>query len=76
MEKQETEMKWKLETEKQKWKRKLLAVVVNQMLLIFVPQHPSPLLASSCHRHPQLYCGHCLCSQQHSIFGVPYFYGK
>ena len=49
------EMKWKLETEignrKQKWKCNLLAVVVIQTLLVFVPMHPSALLASSFHHH-------------------------
>ena len=61
VEKQEMEMKWKLETEtgnwKRKWKRNLLAIVVIQMLLVFVPRHPSALPASSfCHRCPQLQC--------------------
>ena len=60
MEKQEMEMKWKLETEtgnwKLKWKHNLLAVLVIQMLLVFVPRHPSALAASSfCLPHrPQL----------------------
>ena len=40
---------------KRKWKHNLLAVVVIQMLLVFIPRHPSPLPASSfCHHRPQL----------------------
>ena len=38
MEKQEMEMKWKLETEME-----TQALVVIQMLLVFVPRHPSAL---------------------------------
>ena len=42
---------------KGKWKRNLLAIVVIQMLLVFVPRHPSALPASSfCQRCPQLQC--------------------
>ena len=76
MEKQEIEMKWKLERETEnKWKCNLLAVVVIQMLLVFVPRHPSALPSSSFCLHPQLCVivslgslfmfhtlGQCLCS--------------
>ena len=58
---------------KQKWKCNLLAVEVNQMLLVFVPRHPSALLASNFYPPVVMQCahlGHCSCSQQHSIFGV------
>ena len=50
-------MKWKLKTET---KYNLLAVVVIQMLLVFVPRHPSALPASK-FRHclPQLYSVMC-----------------
>ena len=45
MEKQETEMKRKLEMEtgnrQQKWKRNLLVLVVVEMLLVFVPRYPT-----------------------------------
>ena len=54
MEKQEMEMKWKLEMEtgnwKQKWKCNLLAgcsPTKIQLLLRFIPRHPSSLPASS-----------------------------
>ena len=64
--------KRKLETEN-KWKRNLLAVAFK-LLLVFDPWHPSSLPASSFrHCRSQLQCkcahlGHCLFSQQQSIF--------
>ena len=43
--------KWKLETEtgnrKQKWKRNLLALVVVEMLLVFVTRHPIALFSTT-----------------------------
>ena len=55
MEKQEMEMKWKLETVtgnwrrkwKQKWKCNLLAGVLPERFAAFVHRHPRALLASS-----------------------------
>ena len=53
MEKQKMEMKWKIEQKletENKWKHNLLALVVIQMLLVFVPRHPSAL--RFCLSHP------------------------